>query len=203
MNPDAEIEYLNIGTKKIMYEDLSMKLVKVTAGENFDALLTNSQSRMRRLIIVPMLSKHTILGPGGFPGVTHPAPQESCFSSEPATCSPYFIKNFKVLLSGSNLKKEAYEFKYEDYLNEMNGSYSVNSNLHTGVSASLISLADYNSNYGYIVVNLNRKYDHEEMVPMSLQIKGTNASTMNLDLLCYIEYSKDLTIDLATGARLE
>ena len=221
MNPDAEIEYLGIGTKKIMYEDLSMKLVKVAAGGNFDALLTNSQSRMRRLIIVPMLSKHTIPAVAAVaevrnaagdvvtpavaavPAINHASPQESCFSSEPSTCSANFINNFKVLLSGSNLKKEAYEFKYEDYLNEMNGSYSVNSNLHTGVSASLIDMASFNSNMGFLIINLNRKYEHDEMVPMSLQIKGTNAGLKDLDLLCYIEYSKDLTIDLATGGRLE
>ena len=194
MSPTFEKSYLSQGEKTIVYEDVFMKHIKIKGVGGFQELLTNSLSRMQKLIIVPMLSASA----NGALGV---GPAESLFATEPSTCSPYSIKDFNVQLSGSNLYQQSIEYKYEHYLNEMNGNMGVNANLETGLCSSMISSKDYNSNYGYIVCDLSRRYDYDDKTPLSLQIKGTIASGKELDLLCYVVYKKDMTIDLSTGAR--
>ena len=41
------------------------------------------------------------------------------------------------------------------------GKFGINAGMEDGLSSSLISLKDYNSNYGYIVVDLSRRYDYD------------------------------------------
>jgi hypothetical protein len=42
----------------------------------------------------------------------------------------------------------------------------------------------------------------EQSVPKSVQILGTNYSTMPLDLWVFIEYGVQVSIDVLTGARV-
>jgi hypothetical protein len=191
MSPTFEKHYLSLGQKTVLYEDVYVQNVKKQSN-NFQVLLTNSLSRMKRLVIVPMLSADA----------NHPAPQESLYSCEPSTCSPCFIKDFNVQLSGSNVYQQNIQYKYEHFLNELNGSYGVNGNLETGLSSSMLDLKDYQSNFGYMVVDLSRRYSYDEGTPMSVQIQGVIESAKELDLLCFITYSKSISIDLNTGARI-
>ena len=195
MSPTFEKQYEALGQKKIIYEDVFINNIAVPVG-NFQVLLTNSLSRMQRLVIVPMLNKE-------HNGTLKLVPQESLYASEPATCSPNYIRDFNVQLSGSNIYNQNIQYKYENFLNELNGNYGVNSNLETGVCSSLLSMADYNSNYGYIVVDLSRRYDYDEKTPMSVQIQGFVEGTKALDFLCFITHTKEMSIDLNTGAKIE
>jgi len=151
-------------------------------------------TRMRRLVIVPMLNKENN-------GTLQIMPQESLFASEPSTCSPYFIKNFDVQIGGISLSNKNIEFKYENFLHELNGKYATNSNMEE-ITSGQISMDDYNSNYGYICVDLSRRYDFEEKTALSIQIRGSIESPKDLDFLCYITYTREFSIDLNTGQKL-
>jgi hypothetical protein len=196
MAPMAEKNYISKALQTMIYDDVYVQHVKKQHG-NFQVLLTNSLARMKRLVIVPMLSKY-VQG-----GVSIDNPQESCLSTEPSTCSPSWIKDFNVQLSGSNIYQQNVQYKYESFLNELNGKYGLNANLETGLCSSLIGMADYNANYGYIVVDLSRRLSYDEGTPLSVQIQGVIASAKELDLLCFITYSKTMSIDLSTGAKVE
>jgi len=196
LSPTFEEQYLNLGQKKIIYEDIFTNNVIVKANDNFQILLTNSLSRMKRLVIVPMIDKSAN-------GSTLNAPQESIYASEPCTTSPTFIRDFNVALSGTNLYSNNIQYKYESFLNELNGNFGVNSNLETGVCSSLISMDDYNNNYGYIVVDLSRRYNFDEKTPLSVEIKGFNEGAKQLQFMCFITYTKEMTVNLNTGARIE
>lgn len=191
MPSSFEDQYVNLGSKKVLYTDVYFQRLRSIQG-GYQALLTNALSRMKRLVIVPMLSASAN-------GGLQIEEQSSPYSSAPSTTAPHFIQNFNVALSGTNVYQTAITYKYESFLDEMAGAYGVNSGKETGVSSSLISLKDYESNYGYIVVDLSRRYDYDDMTPLSVQVSGSVASPKALDLFCYIEYEKDVTIDLATG----
>lgn len=191
MSPSFESQYLEQGSKKVLYTDVYFQRLRNTQG-GFQHLITNSLSRMKRLVIVPMLSSSSN-------GTLNIDEQSSPYSSCPCTTAPHFIQNFNVALSGSNVYQNSITYKYETYLDEMNGVFGVNSGKEAGVSSSLISLKDYESNYGYIVVDLSRRYNYDENTPLSVQISGTVASPKALDFLIYLEYEKDISINLATG----
>lgn len=191
MAPSFESQYLGLGSKKVLYTDVYFQRLRSIHG-GFQSLLTNSLARMKRLVIIPMLSQNSN-------GTLQIEEQSSPYSSAPSTTAPHFIQNFNVALSGTNVYQTAITYKYESFLDEMAGAYGVNSGKETGVCSSLISLKDYESNYGYIVVDLSRRYDYDNMTPLSVQVNGTVASPKALDLFCYIEYEKDITVDLGTG----
>lgn len=193
MSPLFEQQYLSLNQKKIVYSNIFISEFRNNEN-NFQLLVTNSIVSATRLIIVPMISKQAN-------GTQLIAPQESIFATEPSTCSPNYIKDFNVQLSGSNVYHQNIEFKYEHFLNELSGNYGVNGNLDT-ICSSQISMKDYNSNFGYIVVDLSRKYDFDKKTPLSVQIKGHIESNLALDFLCYIEETKEITIDIHTGAKI-
>ena len=191
MANEFEKQYLSLGTKKVLYTDVYFQRLRNISG-GYQSLITNSLARMKRLVIIPMLS-------ASGNGSLAIEEQSSVYSSAPSTCAPNFIQNFNVALSGSNVYQQAITYKYESYLDEMNGVFGVNSGKETGMSSSLISLKDYESNYGYIVVDLSRRHSYDDKTPLSVQVSGTVASPKPLDLFCYIEYEKDITVDLATS----
>ena len=191
MAPSCESQYVGLGSKKVLYTDFYFQRLRSIQG-GFNSLISNALSRMKRLVIIPMLLASAN-------GTLQIEPQSSPYTSEPSTTAPHFIQNFNVALSGTNVYQSAITYKYESFLDEMAGAYGVNAGKETGVCSSLISLKDYESNYGYIVVDLSRRYQYDEMTPLSVQVSGTVASPKALDLFCYIEYEKDVTIDLATG----
>jgi hypothetical protein len=197
LSPKAEQQYLSKGLQTIIYNDLYVQHVKGVT-ESLQVLLTNSLSRMQRMIIVPLMSKYTITG---FPTVDSPI--ESCVSTEPATCSPLFLSDFNVQLSGSNIYQQNIQYKYEHFLNEINGKYGVNANMETGLCSSQINIDDYHSNFGYMVVDLSRRYSHDDNVPLSVQISGKLNSPKAMDFLCFIEYNKTISVDLATGQKVD
>ena len=194
MAPSFEDKYMAVGQKKVTYEDVFVTHLRGLTA-NFQAVLTNSLSRMQRLVIVPILS-------ASGNGTLKIPPMESPYASEPSTCSPHFVRDFNVQLSGSNIYKQNVNYKYEQFLNEMCGTFGTNANQVTGLSSSLISQKEYNENFGYLVVDLSRRYNYDNETPMSVQINGIIASPKALDFICYISYLKDTTIDLMTGKEL-
>lgn len=198
MEAGAESRYLEIGQRKMIYDDVFVTHIRnLEGGKSFQNLLTNSMARLQKLVIVPMLSRSSNGTLGKW------SPQESPLASEPSTCSPCFIRNFNVQLSGTNIYRNDVQYKYQHFLDEQNGMNGTNSNTQDGLVSGLIDLKRYCNNFGYIVVDLSRRYLHESNVPQSVQIQGHIASPLALDFLCFLVFHKDVTFDLVTGKMVD
>jgi hypothetical protein len=194
--PQYELQYLALKTKEITYTDL-ISFPKLNVSDNFNFLVSSGIARAKRLIVIPIIASSSN-------GTTTEkfSPLISPFSTEPSTCSPYIISNYSVTLGGLNLYQDTISTKYQTFLSEMNGQYGVEANLTTGICSSRISLNDYNQNYGYLVSDLSRRSVEDDSVPISIQISGKIESLLNLDFFIFIEISKTVTIDLASGAMI-
>jgi hypothetical protein len=196
LKPAIESRYLQMGQKKVVYNEVLLhQLLNKQAGSTFNDLITNGLTHMKRLIIIPTIAS-------GSNGTALVDPRLSPFDTVPSTCSPYILENLQVQIANQNVYANPVNYSYEMFLNEMNGRYGVESSLFAGVSSSRISMQDYIELYGYIVVDLKRKYSSDESVPLSVSISGKIKSLKNLDLFCFIEQEKSMTIDVATGQRL-
>ena len=196
LKPAVESRYLQMGQKKVVYNEVLLhQLLNKQAGSTFNDLITNGLTHMKRLIIIPTIAT-------GSNGTLSVDPRLSPFDTVPSTCSPYILENLQVQIANQNVYANPVNYSYEMFLQEMNGRYGVESSLFAGVSSSRISMQDYIELYGYIVVDLKRKYSSDEAVPLSVSISGKIKSLMNLDLYCFIEQEKNMTIDVATGQRL-
>jgi hypothetical protein len=195
LNDSFKNEYSMLNQQKVLYEDVFVKMYRNNSG-NFQHLLTNAQSRIQQLVIVPMLSK-TSNGTR-----TKMSPQESIYSTEPSTCSPCLITDFNVKLSGTSIYRTNQVYKYETFINEVNVG-GINANQQDGLCSGQISLKDYSNNYGYIVCDISRRVAGDENTPFSVEIQGNIKSGLDMDFLCYLTYSKDCTLDLVTGQKID
>lgn len=186
-----ESQYMALGSKKIVYDDVYINHVRNVGKGAFSNLITNGLSRTKRLIVVPMLSRE-----GN--GTSKQLPTESPYCSAPATVSPQFCK-MNVKVSGRNVYPSNVEYKYEHFMNELGGKFGQNGGMERGASSSLISMKDYENVFGYFCVDLSRRHTEDDSTPLSLELFGSVESSKALDFLCIVEYEKDCQIDISTG----
>lgn len=182
--------------RHLIYNDVYVNHLRDVKLGSFNFLLTNSITRLKRLIIVPYL-KSTQNGAIGWNSVQSPFTEDGV--SHPA---PNFIQDFNVSISGVNVYSTSRKFKWEQYLDELHCSYGAEGGLEDGQSTGMFGMDGYESNNGYLVVDLSRKVPEDEKVPVSVEISGVNAGAKELEFLCYLEIEKDIKIDATTGMKL-
>jgi hypothetical protein len=185
-----EKNYLDQMTKRIMYKGIQYKGILNNPSSSFSQLLTGGVVNPTRLVVVPMLSASAN---------QQMSPCLSPFTCEPSYCSPYSIQNFNCQLAGVSIYSQSFAYDYEQFLIELDGHDSITNNLERGMTSSRISLTDYSNTYGYLVVDLKRRLPTQDNTPVSIGISGTITSPLALDFHCFIEYEKEVTIDLYTG----
>jgi hypothetical protein len=209
MSPLYEEKFLSmVPTKTIKYNDiLSFQVTNVQGGASFSQILTNGVSRARYLLICPQLSSvvngaTTILNTTTNSNFQLGSPMNSPFSSAPGTCCPFaFVNNFNVLVSGSAIYQSNYNYRYEQFLQEIRPSQGLNGGLSLGMSSGIIGQSDWENAYGWIYVDLSRKISQaSDDISRSIQIVGTNASGVNVDYYCIIGYEREITLSTATGS---
>jgi hypothetical protein len=187
---EFELNYLNQGTKRMMYKGVQYKGILNQTTNSFSETLTAGIVNPTRLVIVPVLNR---AGNEQIPTCLSP------FTCEPTYCSPYIIQNFNCQVAGVSIYSQSARYDYEQFLNEMDGRDSTTHNLSRGITAGRISLTDYQNTYGYLVVDLKRRLPSQNNEKVSVGISGDVKSPKPLDFHCFIEYEKEIAFDLATG----
>ena len=85
--------------------------------------------------------------------------------------------------------------------NQLNGS------LTTSMSSGLISKSDFQSLYRYYYGNTSRSLPSEDGVAKAIQISGTilsptGAASLSCNLMVFVEFEREIVIDVRTGARV-
>lgn len=195
-NKTFEDIYLQLGTKKIVYEDVYFKKITVNSGDSIQTMLTQALSNMKRVVIIPILNRDSNASLGI-------SAAHSVFATEPSTTTPCRLSEFNLKLSGDQLYPQNLTYSYEHYLSELNMFNGLNSNLVTGSSSGGINLEDFENNYGYITADLSRRYASDDATPQSLEVMFRNIGPKTIDYHCFIVYERTFVISLATGAELD
>ena len=134
----------------------------------------------------------------GLPVFQSPFDTAGCGPTSPLC----FLSNFNVQVSGQNAIYNIQRYSFEQFNNQLYGQNSVNGGLTDGLTSGLIGRTQFDMEYCYYYVNVERMLPVEETVPKSIQILGTNQSSKYIDLYCFIEYGMEVKIDALTGARV-
>ena len=222
-NPPFEQSYISSPVKAIKYTDIyQYQVLGVGTGINFNNLLTNGISNIKSVLILPFYStqgdRPLVSGTGGAlggvpPGIT--LGQNTGFIAgvpvwqspfDPAGCGPTsplcHLTNFNVQVSGQNAIYNLQLRGFEQFNNQLYGQNSVNGGLTDGITSSLIDRQQFDLEYCYYYVNVERMLPVEQSVPKSIQIVGQNLSSKSVDLMCFVEYGTEVQIDVLTGARV-
>jgi len=200
MNPLAESKYLSLApTKRVLYKDIFQYQygVPVGAGESFNFLVSNGINRIRSVLVVPFISNtNTAL-------LTNIDSFSTPVSATPAMPDPIMLTNFNILVSGMNLflSNELYDF--EAFREQLMSANQLNGNLTTGLTSGQISEDDFARGYRYYFGDVSRSLPSEENVSRSIQVIGQNASSVKCNIWVFVEFMKEITIDLTTGARID
>jgi len=205
-NPLAQQRYLQLApTKKVVYRDIfQYQFSEIAPDQNFNFLVSNGIPNIKSVLIVPYL-------PGGFNGSFSNASKNglaystlmSPFCSSPAMPDPIPLSNVNILVSGVNLFLNNQLYDYEQFRQELMSSNQLNGNLTTGLTSGLISEEMFSRGYRYYYGNCSRILPAEAGVSRSVQIIGQNKSLATINILVYVEFEKEMTIDIATGARID
>lgn len=187
--------------RKLVFNDVYINHIRRIPKGNFNYSVNNNITRVKRLIIFPLISSNTSEttpngnGLMGFDSLSSPF-----YDSAPA---PVNIENFNVSVSGLNVYTTNKKFKFENYLDELDCKFGVEAGLENGMTSGVFGLKEYQNNHNYIVVDLSRKLPFDENINVSIDISGENKGTRDLDFICYLEIEKDITLDVFTGQHLK
>ena len=197
--PVFEQAYLSSPIKSIKYTDIyQYQITNIPASSgSINNLLTNGLTAIKSVLVLPFYSATT--------GNVLPCPEyQSPF--DPAgtgTTAPMVqLTNFNIVVSGQNMLYNTQRYSFEQFANQLYGAGAVNGGMTDGLTSGLIDFAAFKQCYCYHYVDVSRMLPVEESVPKSVQIIGTNTSFKAIDLLCFIEYGVDISVDILTGSRV-
>jgi len=204
MSPMAEQRYLSLTpTKRIVYNDIfQFSFPNQSINSPFNILVTNGIPNIRSVLVLPLLPRASngVAAGGGQTTATILSP----FCSTPSSPDPLIINNFQIQISGKNLFINQLQYDYETFYEQLVSSNQLNGSLTTSLASGLVSKSDFQHLYRYYYGNCSRSLPSEEGVSKAIQIQGTIISplTTACDLMVFVEFEREITIDVRTGARI-
>ena len=186
-------DYLdNFKLKSIDYETIQYTRVESKASSSTNIAISESCVNPVGLLVIPMLNQSSN---DGLDVISSP------FTTEPATSSPVCLTSFNVDLNGTPVYGNGnINYGYEHYLSEINGIMSSSGNRGVGFGSG-ISLNEFNNNYKYYYVNLERRVV-DDIQSKSIKLRCANNSLVDLSLHTFLVLKKNVTIDIQTGKLL-
>jgi len=196
-NPSFESAYLSSPIKTIKYTDVyQYQILNVASNGTINSLLTNGIANIKSVLCLPFFSE------------THTGSGITPFGSpfDPAGAGPTsplcMLTNFNVVVSGQNTIYNTQRYGFESFNNHLKGVGAINGGLTDGLTSGLIDAQAFEMEYCYHYVDVSRALPVEEQVPKSIQVVGQNLSGRQINLICFVEYGVEISIDALTGARV-
>ena len=184
MLPDVEMSYAQNHLRDISYFDYyQFSLKNIGSGESFNHLVSNGISNLKAVLIVPLLhslNNNVNAFDDGLPQLMG------------------HINNFNVLVGGSNVLHQDSRYTYQQFNNEFFHEFGVNGNQSSGLGSSLIDFKSWLKK-PYYYVNCSRVPMEQQKAYRSLQIKGTNSSSLAMDYVIFALYEKSFKLDVISG----
>jgi hypothetical protein len=206
MSPIAEQRYLSLTpSKRVVYNDIfQFSFTNQSTNSPFNILVSNGIPNIRSVLVLPLLPRASNGTASALANATTTSSILSPFSSTPASPDPLVIQNFQIQISGKNLFINQLQYDYEDFIEQLVSSNQLNGSLTTSLASGLVSKSDFQSLYRYYYGNCSRSLPSEEGVSKAVQIQGTILTPLAtaVDLMVFVEFEREITIDVRTGARI-
>ena len=214
-NPEFEQAYLSTPIKQIKYTDIyQYQISNISSNGMINSLITNGIANIKSILILPyyspnagdaILNVRSGVNINSNTNIAQGLPvYQSPFDPAGAGCtSPLcHLTNFNVQISGQNAIYNMQKYAFEEFNDQLYGANAVNGGLTDGLTSSLIGRQEFDMEYCYYYVNVERMLKVEEAVPKSVQIIGQNTSSKSCDYFVFIEYGVEFPVDALTGARV-
>ena len=195
-NPVFESSYLSSPVKKIVYTDVyQYQVLNVAGGAVFNNLVTNGIANIKSVLVLPFFTSTANQGLLPFQSPFDPA-------GGGPTSPLCLLTQFNIQISGQNAIYNTERYEYEQFMNQFKGVNAINGGQEDGSTSGLVGQLDFDMEYCYYYVNCGRMLPVEEAVPKSVNILGTNTSSLAIDMYIFVEYGVEVNVDILTGARV-
>lgn len=200
-NSPFEQAYLSQSIKTIKYTDVyQYQVLNVGSGQQFNSLITNGIANIKSVLVLPFFNTNGT-NSGFLTG--QPVWQSPFDPAGGGPTSPLVqLTNFNVQIAGQNAIYNTQRYMFEEFNNQLYGCNAVNGGLTDGLTSGLVGRQEFDMEYCYYYVNVERMLPVEETVPKSVNILGQNNSAFAIDLIVWVEYGNEIKIDPLTGARV-
>jgi hypothetical protein len=177
--------------KKVVYRSvLSNIYTNIASNGTFNALVNAGIVHPTGVLVIPYISSSVSAGFGDYQW-------KSPFDSCPFTSSPCSLTNFNVQIGGSNILQTTLSYNFEHFLQQVNLAEQLTS-ADFGVSTGLISQEFWQWSKFYYC-NVERSNLADKLQPRNVNITFNNNSNVAIDILVFIFYNDEMTIDVETG----
>jgi hypothetical protein len=190
LQPEKSIIYAEQNrNKKVVYRSVVSNIYTNLTGA-FNALVNAGIVHPTGVLVCPFISNTVSAGLGDYQW-------KSPFDSAPFTTSPCSLTNFNVQIGGTNVLQSTLSYTYEHFLQQVNLAEQLTS-ADFGVSTGLIH-QDFWQWSKFYYCNVERSALADKLQPRNVNISFNNNSNVAIDVLVFIFYSDELTIDVETG----
>jgi hypothetical protein len=192
VDPKYLPEYIdNNRAKKCIYRTvMTNQYNNITAGANFNQLISSGITHPTGILIVPMVSSQASYSFGDFA-------YKSPFDTFPGDGHPLSLINLQVTIGGKNILQSVLNYNYENFLEQIQSCEQLTS-ADFGVNTGLFDQSWWNCNRFYFV-NVERSNTSDKLETRNLNISFTNNNNVPIDIIVYTFKSNQLTIDVETG----
>jgi hypothetical protein len=205
MTAQNEAKYISRPIRKISYEDIFSYQFNNTSSD-FNFLVSNGLPGLKSIVICPFLpqaSNGTVGGISPYDGGVLSSSLLSPFSSSGGAPDPVALTNFNVQISGRNIFNDNEQYDFVAFTQQLATSNQMNGGQTTGLASGLIGLEEFDNLYRYYYVDCSRGRPGESGVPRSIQILGQVVGAIAVNLLVFATFTREISIDVRIGSRVE
>ena len=186
--PQTKNQYLDI---------YSYSIPSVTAGGNIVWNITNGVTDPIFVMVIPF-QKNTALT-----ALIKGSQYQSVFDTAPGTTSGVYLKEFNVQVAGRNTFQLNENYAFDQFINEFSKLFALNGNNTLGITSGIINQVAWNKGYRCYVADVSRREPSEDNVSKAITITAQNAANVDIELICFVAYKKQIMMNTATGIMVE
>lgn len=198
LKPEFESQLLKQSpVKKFRYNEImNYNVLGVASSGSINQILSNGVTNPKALVVIPQMTASAA-------AAVAVEPHQSIFDSAPGTTSPLAaISQFNVQLAGRNVFQASFQYDFEAFKNEVESACAIDGGSTVGLCNGLLGVFEWDNNYRYYVCDLSRQASLNEGVPQSIVLLGTNLAAKAMNYYCFVEYEKEVEVDMITGQLL-
>lgn len=193
--PNPDVQATMSITKSIRYNETFNNYFNISANGSFSGTITPGLPNVKGLLLVPYYT--SVTRSTGNPIVYDPL--TSPFEVAPASTSVLpILKNLTVTYGNQPVFTQPLNMSYEVFLNEISALGETGGQDNKTISG-ILSERLWSNLYRYNYIDLSRRVISDENQSKSIQVSCENGTRYPMNVLAFVFYEKEFTIDCATG----
>jgi hypothetical protein len=194
--PNPDVQSTMAITKSIRYNERFNNYFNIAPQSSFSGTITPGLPNVKGLLLVPY---YTGVGNSGSTILVNYDPLTSPFECAPASTSVLpILKNLQVIYGNQPVFTQPVNMSYELFLNEI-AQLGLDGGQNNMSVSGVLNEKTWSNLYRYHYIDLSRRVISDENQSKSIQVSVENGTIFPMNVLAFVFYEKEFTIDCATG----